>query len=494
LSHQDLVRRSVAALATAVLFAAPATSQDVAPHLRPGDLLVSDNGTDVLYRLSDLDLDGGFNGAGEINAFFTSGSGGLTLTLMSGVAVGPDGAVFVCDTSADVVARLVDLNGDGDAEDAGEQTVFFGGTGTPTPNLSGVAAPSMLGIAAGPDGALYIANSGVGSTLTDTVIRLFDGDGDGDAQDAGEAAVFFASSTHHGGGSLPTSVAVAFDGVVYYGDSANSTAPNARGVWRLQDGNGDGDADDAGEFSMYFQPAGATAATLTSFYGLGFDELARLFVTDHSADVTYAVTDFDGDLAIGVGESAVFYNIGAPSMAWSLAVGKDLYGATRVFLGEDQTPERVHALSDLDLDGDANDAGEATLAYSDVLASIDFMGPRAMAFMKGPSIRFNGLPAGLGTTIQMTTSAGAGELFAAFLSVGPLSIPLPPFGLLGANPTPGLFAELLPLFVMPATGSATFGIFVPNLPWLLGVTYYVQGVGGPAARLLLTNTTVVTFQ
>src|SRR5690349_12515783 len=88
------------------------------------------------------------------------------------------------DFTLEAVYLARDLNRDGDLRDAGELAVFFDGT-----NASGLAAPagSVLDLSYAPGGdVLY------GDNPTDSVYRLRDRNGDGDAQDAGEAKVWFS--------------------------------------------------------------------------------------------------------------------------------------------------------------------------------------------------------------------------------------------------------------------------------------------------------------
>ena len=113
-------KSGIVTMFVAALFAGLVSAQSVAPWTRPADLLVADTGADVIYRLADSDLDGDYNDFGEVSTFFANGAQGATIALASAMAVGSDGSVFLSDTSTDLVHRLIDLNADGDAMDAGE--------------------------------------------------------------------------------------------------------------------------------------------------------------------------------------------------------------------------------------------------------------------------------------------------------------------------------------------------------------------------------------
>src|SRR5262245_22044339 len=85
---------------------------------------VSDTGSalgtdDRVWALEDLNADGDFDDPGEVAAFYDESVGGIAYSNGTGVGVGPDGSVFVCDSTDDIVLRLRDANGDGDAHGPG---------------------------------------------------------------------------------------------------------------------------------------------------------------------------------------------------------------------------------------------------------------------------------------------------------------------------------------------------------------------------------------
>ena len=93
--------------------------------------------------------------------------------------------VFVHDQIADEILRLVDRNGDGDATDPGEATVFLDDSLPPAignDNAQGL-------VALGPNSILATDNF-----EPDNIVRAEDFNNDGDALDPGEAFVYFDGS------------------------------------------------------------------------------------------------------------------------------------------------------------------------------------------------------------------------------------------------------------------------------------------------------------
>src|SRR4029453_16586172 len=94
-------------------------AQQSVPFLHTGDAIVIDNGGNKLFRFMDKNLDGDWNDAGEIVLYFASAPG-IVLSNATSVAVGPDGVVYVADSTTDQIVRLQDLDGDGVATSVGE--------------------------------------------------------------------------------------------------------------------------------------------------------------------------------------------------------------------------------------------------------------------------------------------------------------------------------------------------------------------------------------
>jgi streptogramin lyase len=460
--------------------ASPGQVTQAIPFKNTGDLLVIDASGNQVWRFMDLNLDGDWNDAGEIVSYHAFPAG----SVLTNLAVGPDGAVYVTESANDSVWRLQDLNGDGVATSPGEATLFFSAAG----NASGVTMPSPLGITVSADGAVWVANSNTSTQGTDSVIRLFDGNGDGNAQGAGEAVEYgrFAVG-QSAGSSVPTNVTIGADGAVYYLE----TGTMGRGIYRLHDDvTPNGLCTDPGEVTAFYLP---TSPTAPSFFGLASDRNGNFWAADQINDRILRVKDLNTDLTItnGGAEESVFFQAAAPSTMWNMAVSSG--GA--VYVVEDGgTSDRIFRLVDLNSDGNATGSGEMTVVYDDTIASVNLGSIRALAFLKAPFIKTTPNPIPIGTGVTFSGEAGAYDIFDVWASIYPDSFAVPPYGTVGISISiPGAYFELVPVFPLGPTGSFSFFTGIPNDPILLNATFYIQAIGGPPARLQLSNVAVVTF-
>jgi hypothetical protein len=126
-----------------------------------------------IFRFQDLDADGDYNEAGERTLFY--GGRFSSVLAISGTEVF---AVRVLAGSAQIV-RLRDMNGDGAALDTGESTVWFSGT-----SPSGVV-PQMVPLTRASDGSIY-AMQGTPLPAVQRIYRLNDDNGNGTTDDPAE--------------------------------------------------------------------------------------------------------------------------------------------------------------------------------------------------------------------------------------------------------------------------------------------------------------------
>lgn len=109
-----------------------------------------------------------------------------------------------------------------------------------------------------------------------------------------------------------------------------------------------------------------------------------------------------------------------------------------------------------------------------------------------PDLAAGGTPS-LGGTVTVTLEAITGDLYAIWFGTVPASIPLPPHGTLGIDPS-GPFLTLA-AGTIDATQAASVAIPIPSNPALVGLTFYDQALAGPGATgpLLLSDTVATTI-
>jgi hypothetical protein len=443
------------------------------PYTRSLDLYVVDPNFDGVWRFQDLNQDGDWHDPGEVVVFYDDATGSIMLTNPATVVSSPDGTVYLADTTLDIVVALRDDNGNGHANDPGEHRVFFSQA-----NQSGINLGSVQGITVDAIGRLFLAVANTSSSGPDMILQLIDLNADGDAEDAGEAIVYClipgaAAST---GASIPTKVAVGPDLAVYYTE-VGSTGAIQKGVWRLFDGNGNGHCNDPGERTLYWTPPFVASPF---YYGLAFDRFGAIYVTDHSSnEQVWRAFDANQNGVIDVGEETLFYQTTA-STWWDVVVRDD--GA--ILLCEDQTPDRVTVLRDVNLDGDALDPGEAYEGYDSSTHPIAVR-PRGACINRAPLLFASPATVPIGQTTTLTASASKpGELCAIALSVGIVAaVPLPPWGMLEVDPSAFVFlgfglADTQTQFSVP--------LAIPPSPMAIG-SYGLQAWCGDQVRFFLSN-------
>lgn len=442
------------------------------------DLLIVDSSADGVWRCKDLNQDGDYNDAGEITSFYDDAVGSIVLTNPDCVAIAPNGVAYIADSSTDEVLWLEDKNADGDANDPGEHGVFFSSAG----NAGQLVMASVQGMTIDALGNMFLAVANAGSAGKDMILRLKDGNGDGDAQDAGEAQEYcvIPNASASVGDSIPTNVRIGPDARLYYTE-VGATGAITKGVYRLEDKNNDGDCNDAGEWQLFWQP---TTVGNPFYWAFAIAKDGTFYVTDHGNEKIYAGRDADNDGTITGTEGRVYHS--ATSATWWEIFARD---DGKLIVCEDQTPDRLLALEDLNQDGDADDAGERLEIYSDLVSSVSLR-PRAGAAMRAPSMSVSPAAARLGNTVTLNfTTSRRNEPILALFAFSPANIPSAPFGLLGLDPN--TLQLLLPL-TAGADATAKTSIKLP-LNTNLVRTWPLQAVAGDPNRPFLTNTVMLTI-
>jgi hypothetical protein len=341
-----------AARVAAALVAAALSSASLAQSR----FLVNDRTNDSIYVLHDANGNGVIDEPGEVAVFFSAANasgipGPLNPTCL---AVRRDGLTLMGDQ--DSARRLLyilrDLSGDHDANDAGEAIVAADAT-----NASGVSFAFPTGAEFDSRGRLYVVNAG-NSFGDDLVVRLVDLNGDGDFQDPGEIT-HYVGVPFFGPGNGPYSPQeIVFDAsdVMYL---RNSSA-NLHGVWRFEDLNGNGRADDAGEATVFFDSTNASGVIVSAGFAIDVDRRRPGSLYYHQlasggVDQVYRLTDLNGDRdANDAGEAVLVYST-AESGFTSIDV-TSLYAGRVLF--SDNTGNRIVALDDLDNDSLFSSVGE----------------------------------------------------------------------------------------------------------------------------------------
>jgi hypothetical protein len=318
------------------------------------------------------------------------------------VSYGRPAAVFA-EVMGGPIYRWADLDGDGDFNEAGERTLFATSTGTYFGPLLAIDASTLL----------VIENPSGGGSVKLSLIR--DGNSDGDAVDAGESRVVF-SGILPGGAMMPSigGMTRAKDGSLYVVEQGGSTA--GQRIYRLADGNNDGDMDDPGEAAqftvgpmdfnvvglavdkygeLWFAVTGGPTASGADFYRVrngtptliveraalkaarDLSATARNFVALADGSIGFAaitgpprqpvfvaLRDEDGDHEIALSEAKVIWDMQNGDFWWGDADAQVLDDGSIVAVNA----HRVLRLVDGDANRDFLDVGETHVVYDEFFA------------------------------------------------------------------------------------------------------------------------------
>ena len=349
-------RRALVYVALPVLMvASPLSAQNQFVH--------NDRDRDSVYRSRDVNHNGLIEDS-EIFLFFSSANAAGTIGPMNPNAI----VASVCRTVAvgDQVNRNVvtlrDVNGDGDAEDLGESMVFADAA-----NLSGVSLAFPTGAAFDSSCRLYVTNAG-NAFGNDGIYRLVDNNADGDAQDAGEITQYVGDAPGgFGPGNGPYSPQEIFFDELDVGYLRNSSA-NLHGVWRFEDINNNGRADDSDvdprgtdEFTVYFDASNASGLATAAGFAIDPDRFrpgSMYFLQTITGPIRQLIrlTDANSDRdAQDAGEAVIVWAAATPN-----AIDVISMNSGDVLLDETASGF-IHRLHDGNGDGDFMDVGEISL-------------------------------------------------------------------------------------------------------------------------------------
>lgn len=274
----------------------------------------------------------------------------------------PNTGALYSDQGKDAIFLTRDWNNDGDAADSGETTVFFDGS-----NASGLTQPTgnVFTLQQGNDGSVY-----AGDGDTDTVYRLRDMNNDNDAQDAGEASVWF-SAANAGGHPLltPNGIAEGNDGAIYIVEADTVSTPNGDFVYRTQDLNNDGDANDLGEATVWLDLKALNPASSAFEITFSGDDAFIADTAGRDVNRIYRAHDVDASGAIDASEVEIFIDgdnsFGVPI---DFAITSDNGTVYTVDLFGSVGDQPVFRLNDLNNNGSIDDASEVQEIWNSNLA------------------------------------------------------------------------------------------------------------------------------
>ena len=336
-------------------------------------VLISDMSLDALYLTRDLNGNGHANDFGEATVYFDefnlSGLATPTNSVYS-IFQSYTGHIYIGDGASDSVYRLSDWNADGDAQDAGEAVVWFS-----EDNASGYTLPTPNSVHEAQDGALYIVNAGTRSRPADAVYRTVDLNNDGDANDANEAQVWLDLSTLASdtvGGGVPENRSSAFD-ITFVGDTAyiaDLMGGESDTIFVAHDDNNNGVIDE-GELNVFIDDDNEFGVSVAT--GLISDDQGNIYTLESlsSRDQSvYKLNDLNGNGVIDnasevqeIWNEALVAGLGVQlGNAFSLAIGEN--GELIIVSAGSDVKDNVFRLVDLNGDGDYLDDGETILWVS----------------------------------------------------------------------------------------------------------------------------------
>ncbi len=321
--------------------------------------LVNDRTRDAIYVLHDANGNDAIDIPGEVSVYFdgTNASGVLGPMNPSCLDIYPSGLVLMGDQQNRNVYLLFDANNDGDAQDAGEAWIAVDAT-----NLSGISFAFPTGAAFDVAGRPIVVNAGNGFGA-DGIYLLADANNDGDAQDAAEVQTLCGAGDFGPGNGPYSPQEIVLRGATGY---LHNSSTDLHGVVRFRDENNDGDADDAGEFVVWADAANASGIAISAGFALEPDAArpgALYFqqTLTGSNDQVLRMTDVnaDGD-AQDAGEIVAVYQTGEANFTMidvvSLRSG-DL-------LLTDNSGKLVYRLHDADDDGLFTSGGERSVYFA----------------------------------------------------------------------------------------------------------------------------------
>ncbi|MBL9031298.1 MAG: hypothetical protein JNM80_06280 [Phycisphaerae bacterium] len=352
----------IRALVASVGLALPAVA------LAQTQFLLADRTLDSIWLVDDRNGNGVIDEPGEVSLWFSAANAAGTIGLNNPSALASRSntmrghLAYVGDQGLEKLFYLHDLNQDGDSLDIGESLVAL-----ETGNAAGIRLAFPTGIAIDGDDSIYVANAG-NALAPDAVYHMKDLNGDGDFMDAGEVTLYVGEPVF-GVGNGPYSP----QELLIAGGDANgpvcflrNSSANLHGVFRFHDDNGNGRADDPGEFTVFFDATNLSGVTVSAGFAVEPDPARPGSIYYHqlatgAVDQVYRLTDLNNDRdANDAGEAVLVFSTAETGFS-SIDVGTLPSGQVLV---TDNSGKRVIVLTDLDMDGLFNSAGERATYFA----------------------------------------------------------------------------------------------------------------------------------
>jgi Ca2+-binding RTX toxin-like protein len=353
------------------------------PAYPPLTALYGDQISEKVFLLKDLNGDGDTLDAGEIGVYFdATNESGLPAPSENVFAIhqAENGAVYLSEGTTDSVYVTRDLNGDGDANDAGEAQVWFS-----KDNAGGLQLPTPNGVSSDASGAVYVSNAGTASLPDDAIYRTVDLNQDGDANDLGEATRWVDLKTLN---LKSSAFDLSFSGNVAY--LADTVGSDTDVVYRLEDANGNNVIDD-GEAKVFIADGNPFGVTVDLAIAA---QNGSVYTWDYSATAAgssrvFKLTDLNGSGDIDeAGEVQQVWDMSflpagfSNSFGFSIAAGAngDVLITSYSSQSSGASARNVVRLSDLNGDGDFMDQDETVVTVSNALDPASGERPRSVAF------------------------------------------------------------------------------------------------------------------
>ncbi|MDG1500560.1 MAG: hypothetical protein P8R48_11365 [Planctomycetota bacterium] len=455
------------------------------PFAVPGDIYVTDSVSDLIYRIVDVNMDGDGNDLGEVTVFYDDTLGAVPLGNNSNLSFGPTGVLYVTDSATNKIVRLIDINGDGSCHDPTEATVFF--DGDPMVNASGIEMAAPAGVSIGTNQVVFVADSDSGGSGLDGILRLTDLNLDGDANDAGEAIRLYTPPGGTGGHSIPSDVIIGIDGKLYYVESS-STGLYAKGIYQLDDADNDDFIDPVTEVTQFFVPT--PGGSLEFIWTLTQDAAGNIYTSDTGNDIIWRVRDDNSDGVItNATEASAFLTAPGASLVWDVSVSAD---GTLICV-EDQAPDRVLRMKDLNSDGVIDVFTELENVYNQAISATSIGNVRGLTWERQPQLTVDATTSP-GSTAAFQVEATENDTVILYLSTGTTApVPLAPFGYSElAFVSPDTFLQVFSTFA-PILVPLAVNLPIPNDPSLSGLSFGFQALVGKPDRLQITNLQILNI-